>query len=274
MRKEFDKLFYIVTPSNQGHKEYRKATWTGVSGERRYKFAAPPRYFAWISNEWLGENVIRNHGPLGAMYPKWKYIMEGDTPSFLNLIDNGLCSDVSPNYGGWGGRYKLSKPTGQTRPIWTNSPDTLTVDGKSYTSPHATVWRWRQAYQNGFAARMDWCVAAKRSDANHHPIAIVNGSKDKSIVSITAQPGKTVTLSAAGSSDPDGDKITYRWFQYLEAGSARSVEILKSNSENVAFKAPNEPGKTLHIILELRDSGAPNLFSYRRVVLTISNSDK
>ncbi len=118
MRKEFPKLYYVVTPSNQSHNEYRKATWTGISGERRYKFAAPPRYFAWISNEWLIKNVIKGHGPLGAMYPKWKYIMEGDTPSFLNLIDNGLCGDVSPEYGGWGGRYTLSRPSGETRAIW------------------------------------------------------------------------------------------------------------------------------------------------------------
>ncbi|MDP6634687.1 MAG: DUF1593 domain-containing protein [Phycisphaerae bacterium] len=272
MRKEFPRLFYVVTPSDQGHKQYRKATWTGISGERRYKFAAPPRYFAWISNEWLSRNVITGHGPLGAMYPKWKYIMEGDTPSFLNLIDNGLAGDVSPDYGGWGGRYKLSKPEGETRAIWTNSDDTVVVDGKSYSLPHASVWRWREAYQNDFAARMDWCVNPKRSDANHHPAAVVNGVKGKSVVSITARAGDTVTLNAAGSSDPDGDKISYRWFQYVEAGSARSVNIANKNSNKIAFKAPNEPGKTLHIILELRDSGQPSLFGYRRVIIAITGN--
>ncbi|MDP6045429.1 MAG: DUF1593 domain-containing protein [Phycisphaerae bacterium] len=274
MRKEFGKLFYIVTPSDQGHKQYRLATWTGISGERRYKFAAPPRYFAWISNEWLRKNVIEGHGPLGAMYPKWKYIMEGDTPSYLNLIDNGLGGEVRPDYGGWGGRYKLSTPPGQTRPIWTNSPDTLTVDSKSYSLPHATVWRWREAYQNDFAARMDWCVSAKRSDANHHPVAVANGVKGKSVVSITAQNGQTVTLSAAGSADPDGDKVTLRWFQYLEAGSASRVDLRGADTEQVSFIVPSEPGKTLHMILEVKDNGKPNLFSYRRVVVTITKSEK
>ena len=272
MRKEFPKLFYVVTPSRQNHKEYHKATWTGISGERRYKFAAPPRYFAWISNEWLSKNVIEGHGPLGALYPRWKYIMEGDTPSFLNLIDNGLGSDVSPDYGGWGGRYKLSTPPGERRPIWTNSPDKVTVDGKSYSLPHATVWRWREAYQNDFAVRMDWCIAAKRAEANHHPAAVVNGIKGKSIVSITAKPGQLVKLSANGSSDPDGDKITGRWFQYAEAGTCSRIDIRGKDTKNVSFLVPNEPGKTLHMILELRDNGKPNLLSYRRIVVTIGKS--
>jgi hypothetical protein len=272
MRKEFPKLFYVVTPSKQKHHEYRLATWTGISGERRYKFAAPPSYFKWISNEWLVKNVIEGHGPLGALYPKWKYIMEGDTPSYLNLIDNGLGSNVSPDYGGWGGRYKLSTPSGETRPIWTNSPDTVTADGKKYSLPHATVWRWREAYQNDFAARMDWCVATKRADANHHPAAVVNGIKGKSVISITAKPGQLVKLSAKGSSDPDGDKVTGRWFQYLEAGTCSHVDLRGKNTENVSFLVPDEPGKTLHMILELRDNGKPNLFSYRRVVVAIGKS--
>jgi hypothetical protein len=270
LRKEFPRLFYIVTPSNQSYDEYRLATWTGISGERRYKLAAPPSYFAWISNEWLSHNVIQDHGPLGALYPKWTYIMEGDTPSFLNLIDNGLGGEISPDYGGWGGRYTLSKPSGESRPIWTNSADTVTADGKTWSSPHASVWRWREAYQNDFAARMDWCITARRQDANHHPVAVVGGDKGKGVIFISAQPGETVTLSAAGSSDPDGDKLTFRWFQYEEAGTGARVAISGEDGDTGTFQVPGEPGKTIHIILELRDDGTPNLLSYRRVVVTIS----
>jgi hypothetical protein len=271
LRKECPRLFYIVTPSNQQHHDYHLATWTGISGERRYKLAAPPSYFAWISNEWLSHNVIQGHGPLGALYPKWKYIMEGDTPSFLNLIDNGLGGEIAPDYGGWGGRYELSKPSGEPRPIWTNSADTVTADGEIWTSQHATVWRWREAYQNDFAARMDWCITARRQDANHHPAARVNGRGGKSVISVNAKPRQAVTLSAAGSSDPDGNKITYRWFQYLEAGSTRRTDILGKDTNTITFTTPNEPNKTLHIILELRDNGTPNLFTYRRIIVTITD---
>jgi hypothetical protein len=42
-----------------------------------------------MSEKWLSENVKQNHGPLGAWYPQ-RNISEGDTPAFLNFVDNGL----------------------------------------------------------------------------------------------------------------------------------------------------------------------------------------
>ena len=88
---------------------------------------------------------------------------------------------------------------------------------------------------------------------------------------MTAKPSQSVTLSAADSSDPDGNQIAYRWLQYVEAGSASRIEIKENEAATITFTAPNEPGKTLHVILELRDNGTPNLFAYRRIVVTIQN---
>ena len=39
---------------------------------------------------------VRAKGPLGAHYPRPCCIHEGDTPSFLGLVDNGLASAMSP----------------------------------------------------------------------------------------------------------------------------------------------------------------------------------
>ncbi len=89
IRREFPDLFYIVSPSTQDAKEYYRATWTGISGDRYYK-NGPMHKFEMVDNPWLEEHIINNHGPLGALYPPLKYIMEGDTPSFLGLINNGL----------------------------------------------------------------------------------------------------------------------------------------------------------------------------------------
>ncbi|MBN1815878.1 MAG: DUF1593 domain-containing protein [Sedimentisphaerales bacterium] len=278
MRLTFPKLFYIVSPSSVDHHEYHKATWTGISGDRFYK-NGPMHKFALVDNPWLEENIIQGHGPLGELYPKLEYIMEGDTPSFLGLIDNGLGSHISPAYGGWGGRYVLHQTYAETRPIWTNvrgSRDTVTADnGITETSDQATIWRWRQAYQQDFAARMDWCVRDP-NQANHNPVAVVNGLGGKEVIHITAKPDVKVTLSAEGSADPDGNTITYSWFQYLEAGTCnKEIQLTGPDTLTASFMTPqDEPGKTIHILLQLQDNGEPNLFSYRRIIVTIAAKEE
>jgi len=274
MRITFPNLFYIVSPSSVGHMEYYKATWTGISGDRHYR-NAPMHKFELVDNPWLEENIIKNHGPLGALYPRLEYIMEGDTPSFFNLINNGLGSHLSPAYGGWGGRYVLHQSYGETRPIWTNvrgARDTVVADdGKAYTSAQATIWRWREAYQHDFAARMDWCVAESFEKANHNPIAVLLGDKSKAMAMIQVASGQQVNLSAAGTTDPDGDDLSYHWFVYKEAGTFNGdVTIENSDTAEAAFEAPKvkEP-VSLHIILEVKDNGRPRLYSYRRLIVTI-----
>ena len=165
----FPALHYIALPSTQDGDQYSYATWTGISGDRFYK-NAPGADFTTFTDEWVNAN-IRSKGPLGKLYPLPCCIHEGDTPSFLGLINNGLASFMSPTYGGWGGRYVWRTFYGETRPFWTqggdsfpgrdNSKDTVTgVDGNIYTSDQATIWRWRTAFQHDFAARMDWTIKA------------------------------------------------------------------------------------------------------------------
>ena len=279
LRREFPGLFYVVSPTNPDGQEYHRATWTGISGDRHYR-NGPMHRFALVGNPWLQEHVIDNHGPLGALYPKHKYIMEGDTPAFLGLIDNGLGWHVSPEYGGWGGRYVRYRCYGETRPIWTNSDksrDTVTADdGRAYTSDQATVWRWREHFQHDFAARMDWCVAGEYRGANHNPVAVLNGDASKRVVELRARAGETVRLSAAGSGDPDGDRLTTTWFVYREAGSyAGQVGLAAAAGGETSFAAPAvDRPRTVHVILQVADGGSPSLFSYRRAVVTIEPRDR
>jgi hypothetical protein len=266
MRITFPNLFYIVSPSSVDNKEYHRATWTGISGDRLYK-NGPMHKFELVDNPWLEQNIIEGHGPLGALYPRLKYIMEGDTPSFFNLIGNGLGSAVIPSYGGWGGRYVLHQAYGEVRPIWTNtrdSRDTVVADGRSWTCDQATIWRWREAYQHDFAARMDWCVADAFEKANHNPVAALQGDTSKAVAQIRVKAGQRVTLSAAGTRDPDGNKVSYRWFIYKEAGTVNDpVEIEDSTSPDASFVAPrtaigtNDDPPVLHVILEVKDDGEP-----------------
>jgi len=274
MRITFPNLFYIVTPSEVGHHEYYKATWTGISGDRQYK-NGPFYKFELVDNPWLEQNIIKGHGPLGELYPKLKYIMEGDTPSFFGLVSNGLGSRTSPSYGGWGGRYVLCQTYAETRPIWTNargSQDTvISENGIEYTSDQATIWRWREAYQHDFAARMDWCVAETFEAANHNPIAAFNNDKSKAVANLIVKPGETIQLSAAGTSDPDRDKLSCRWFFYKEAGDyIGTISIQNSDAKEASFTTPevSQAGK-IHVILEVKDDGKPNLYSYRRIIISV-----
>lgn len=293
IRREFPALFYIVMPSPPNSEEYYFATWTGISGDLYYRNCAGADT-SLVTNEWLETN-IRSKGPLGKMYPRFMFIMEGDTPSFLGLIDNGLNAYRRPDWGGWGGRYVYRQPRGETHAIWTQGGDEFMratsqdavrgVDGQEHVSDQASIWRWRAAYQNDFAARMDWTVK-DFAHANHNPVLVVNGTPGTGPIEMEADAGQTVTLDASGSSDPDGQKLHYKWWVYAEAGldGAHGADVTISGEDQqkaaVKVNSPCRPAwipgmipfrgeGVAHIVLEVSDDGSPPLTTYRRVVLRV-----
>ncbi len=298
IRREFPNLFYIVQPSTPTGAEYYYATWTGISGDAYYR-NCPGADFTLVTNEWLDAN-IRRKGPLGKLYPRFAFIMEGDTPSYLGLIDNGLNSFRRPDWGGWSGRYVYRQPYGEAHAIWTQggdlfsrvtSQDTVTgADGRQYVSDQATIWRWREAFQNDFAARMDWTVN-DYAHANHNPVLEVNGQSGTTPIVIDATVGEALTLDASRSHDPDGQPLAYHWFHYPEAGSTEAslAAITMSGADTAkAIVTPTDtcrPGwlktgapcpatGTAHIILAVRDNGSPPLTSYRRIILNVHAARK
>ena len=219
---------------------------------------------------------------------------------------------MSPAYGGWGGRYVWRQPSGEPRPFWTqggdsypgrdNSRDTVVGrDGGTYTSDQATIWRWRQAFQHDFAARMTW-TTVRPSDANHNPEVVVNGQSGRGPITLEAVVGTPIALDAAGTRDPDNHSVRYRWWFYPEAGAGLPgaplvapgprptttpssegipsapaggppavpprVEVSQADTA-VATVTPRISG-VAHIILAVEDSGTPSLTSYRRVILRIA----
>lgn len=273
IRKNFPSLFYIVSPGYHARGAYHYATWSGISGNKRHGYGGVD--FSIVDNPWLDENVRKNHGPLGEEYPHTEFIMEGDTPTFLFLMNNGLGNPENPNYGSWGGRYELYTPRTrkwfyepETRPIWTDTEDEVWGnDSALHNTNKATIWRWRQAYQNDFAARMDWTVKPYK-EANHPPIARLAHRND-----LTVKSGDTVLLSAEGSKDPDGDRLNYEWIYYREVGtyeSGRPLQVQNKNQKNAGITTPavSKP-ETLHIILAVTDDGKPALTRYQRVIITV-----
>jgi hypothetical protein len=278
LRREFPSLFYIVSPGFGYAGAYHHGTWSGISGDvfhGRFQGAD----FRIVDNPWLDEN-IRAKGPLGAEYPHTEYLMEGDTPSFLNLINNGLSVPERPDWGGWGGRYefytprqKKYHPGPEIRPFWTDAEDeVMGVDHSWHQSNKATIWRWRQAYQHDFAARMNWTMKPF-AEANHPPVVRL-GHADR----LRTRSGATVQLSAAGTTDPDGDAMHYAWTYYGEPGTlvlatgrtGAPLGIENAQTATASFIAPKvlKP-ETMHFILSVTDTGEPSLTRYRRVIVTV-----
>jgi hypothetical protein len=258
--EQFPDLFYILSKAPDKH-DMREGAYRGMylGGDESL-----------TSREWVDAQVRRDHGPLGALYPTRTWtapnphgcLKEGDTPSWLYFLPTGLSDPAHPEWGCWGGRFR---PAG--RGLFRDAADTV----RTVTDPRATVWRWRPAFQADFAARMAWCVKPAR-DANHPPIPVLNGDKGIGVVELPARPGEVVKLTAAGSTDPDGDRLSFHWFVYPEAGTyGRDVPLSNATAETTAPTVPADAeGKTVHVVLEVTDSGAPALTRYRRVVIRVA----
>lgn len=279
IRKTFPDLFFIASPGIHPLGAYHFGTWSGISGDKFHgRFSGGN--FEIVDNPWLDEH-IRSKGPLGAEYPQMDYLMEGDSPSFMHLIHTGLENPERPDYGNWGGRYEYYQPRTEkwfsepeTSALWTDAEDeVLGFDGHWHTSNKATIYRWRQAFQNDFLARMDWTIK-DYEDANHPPVLTL-----KTPENIIAKVGDRVDFSAEGSTDPDGDSLTYEWFYYAEPGeftlsSGRippTLKIENANTTNAYFIVPTaERLGTIHIILAATDNGSPALTRYKRVIVTVN----
>jgi hypothetical protein len=156
-------------------------------------------------------------------------------------------------------------------------------------SDQATIWRWREAFQNDFAARMDRTIRDYYAHANHNPKLSVNGDDGKGPILVDAEVGQPVTLDASRSSDPDRQNLHFVWFHYAEAGgTGTNLADVKIGNDDAAvahvtptavYRAQWLPNRqrcvgsgVAHVILAVTDEGSPKLSSYRRIVLTVRPS--
>jgi hypothetical protein len=301
-KKVSDKLtLHIILDQDETYKKYVSQHWPDIrvimNGSQFWTLAYPWKQMvpepgrSTLDGPWFGEHIKLNHGPLTGAYFCWgdgqklladsdhtqgsldtaikkgmkqySFISEGDSPSYLYLINNGLRSFENPSWGGWGGRFEQSANNLRLYQDGSNVTDYNEIDKKQ--DPAYPQARWVEAMQHDFAARADWCVK-EFTNANHPPVVQLVSPKN-----VAAKAGETITLSVK-LSDPDGNALSIKWWQYKEAGSCKMDASIASPEKSITkllIPADALKGSTIHLIAEVSDNGSPSLTRYARVVITV-----
>ena len=225
--------------------------------EERSQFGSNPDL---AGGNWWGHQV----------HDQYDMVSEGDSPSFLYLIDKGLRTLEDPTFGGWGGRF-MRVPDNEFNPAadyWATAPDICEPPMR----PEAyQLTRWIGDWMMDFASRASWCAAERYEDANHAPeVCLAEG------LDLAAAPGDTVVLHAQAS-DPDGDTVCLSWQRYGDAdGYAGEVSIeADGDTCTVCVPADATAGDTIHIICRATDDAngrATYMVNYARAIITVSES--
>ena len=202
---------------------------------------------------------VQNHGNLGALYPKYKWGVEGDTPSYMHVMPNGLSDPDIPTEVSWSGYFEF----GLGRDLKTRSNTNYT--GEAYEIGTKYFDYFYPAIFNNFAARMDW---AKDGKGNRNPVIIIDDDKSIKPIKVRCKAGEGIILNASKTFDPDGDQLHYKWWIIPEAGTySGGIFISESEPSIVTIKIPSDSaGKNIHLICEVTDNGEHNLTSYRRII--------
>ena len=228
--------------------------------------------FIWDEGTWqeqceLGKrnwNMHQQHiqgvGALGKEYPNYKWGVEGDTPSFLYVMPNGLNDPEDPSQAGWAGYHQRGLCADSLTTAWTSWQEPTRSISVGYKQ------RFYPVELNDFMARMQW---ADKGEGNHNPTVVVNDHRGLSPLVIRTKAGDTFRLDASKSSDPDGDTIGFLWWQQPEIGTAKlAIDAAEKTVTTVRIPA-DAAGQTLHLICEVSDNGSFHLKSYQRIIIVI-----
>jgi hypothetical protein len=211
------------------------------------------------------------------------------------------------HWGGWGGRFSQrrysSSNNHDSQYVFVGHPDinaseqaqakdkefsmyiadtevetwTDPVHNDTFSDHFVPVYRFRRAMFNDFRGRMDWCLNEFKN-ADHNPVAAVNGDKTDTVITMKVKPGVTLDFDASATTDPDDDELIFKWWIYKKAGTYDgNVNITSPDNKLTKVEVPADAdGKEIHVILEVADKGKDNngaeisMYDYRRVVLTCS----
>ncbi|WP_430895389.1 MULTISPECIES: nucleoside hydrolase-like domain-containing protein [unclassified Paraflavitalea] len=268
-----------------------------------------------LTTSWMKENVS-SKGPFGSLYRVWgdgkqmvkgdvfdyfgvpdktneelramgyivwlpvqekgSWLGEGDTFTFMNLLDNGLLAYWRGGNGGWGGRQLTAS---ESNPNFMQLPDSATLAANSgmLITASSAAERAKKANegipypnffpaaQNDFAARMRWSVSDDFKKANHHPII-----KLDKLYKVVMKPGTSWNIKAT-ITDPDNDKVSFKWWQLRSFTNQTQLSISDPNSLSIKITVPAtaKEGEILELVLEVKDNGSPALTKYQKVLILV-----
>lgn len=194
-----------------------------------------------------------------------EFLGEGDSFTFLNLVDNGLRGYRGDSFGGWGGHARTSQEPDSFAAFMAAS-DTAMPPSAPPPITRAPTNPFIAPAQNDWAARFQWAVTSNLRGANHNPKIKLHGP-----TTIRAKAGSRIKLSATPS-DPDGDMVTLKWWVWKEAGTYQGTVALHDWGRKSSLTIPIDAktGDTMQIIAEATDNGYPSLTTYSKIVITVS----
>ncbi|WP_395407398.1 DUF1593 domain-containing protein [Pseudoduganella sp. UC29_106] len=253
---------------------------------------------AYFTVDWTKSNIL-DRGPLGASYRVWgdgkhmvqndifdyfgiagksaeelkkegyivwtpprakgEFLAEGDTPTFLNLLDNGLRGYRGDSFGGWAGTPN-NGPTRSFAVLLKAMEANIANPPPPRPIERAPTHPFLAAAQRDFAARLQWATTANFAGANHNPMIALAGPQ-----LIRAKAGQRITLRAK-TSDPDGNAVTLKWWRWEEADGYKGAVRLEPLDHGVSFVVPAEtkPDDMIQVIAEATDNGSPALTHYEK----------
>lgn len=206
--------------------------------------------------------------------PKGSWLGEGDDHTFMNMLGNGLRAYEAGYYGGWGGRESGREAQNFSFPSDSSGNTSADAMANTLSSMNSQISKNAKeiAYpdffpqaQRDFAARMKWSVTSQYANANHQPVVRVEGP-----LMILASPGQKIRLNGSVS-DPDKNKVSITWWQFLVGSYPGKVDISNPNTATTEVTIPKDAadGQTIHLILQATDDGTPSLTSYQRVIVSV-----